>query len=317
MKKLLLLTAFTAALSYAQPSAVYPSAVATFNDLLCATNLTSTTLNGGIDNSVTTMTLTNGTIFSPCGSGFAFRIDDEAIKCTTRATHVFSGCARGFDGTAAASHTNLTPVRAVSLAMHHNQTAAELRAIEIILGIGFGGSNGIWARTAAGVWAARTITGTLNRITITNGDGVSGNPTADIGSDVALISTSSGIPSGMVAPFAVSSCPTGWAEYTAMRGRYVVGLVSGGALEGTAGTVLTNQENRAVGQHSHTITDPGHTHTQSFFGTGPMSIYGSGIDFNNATISGGSAVTGISVNNSGSVAGTNAPYIQLLMCKKN
>lgn len=41
-------------------------------------------------------------------------------------------------------------------------------------------STGIAARTAASTWAVRTITGTSNRITLSNGDGVSGNPTIDI-----------------------------------------------------------------------------------------------------------------------------------------
>ena len=45
-------------------------------------------------------------------------------------------------------------------------------------------SSGIIARTGAGTASARTITGTSNRITVTNGDGVSGNPTLDVGSTV-------------------------------------------------------------------------------------------------------------------------------------
>lgn len=40
--------------------------------------------------------------------------------------------------------------------------------------------SGMVARTAANTVAARTLTGTSNRLTITNGDGVSGNPTFDI-----------------------------------------------------------------------------------------------------------------------------------------
>jgi hypothetical protein len=41
-------------------------------------------------------------------------------------------------------------------------------------------TNGFWARTGAGTGAARTITGTATEITVTFGDGVSGNPTISI-----------------------------------------------------------------------------------------------------------------------------------------
>lgn len=43
-------------------------------------------------------------------------------------------------------------------------------------------ANGIIVRTSSGNVSARTITGTSNRVTVTNGDGVSGNPTVDISS---------------------------------------------------------------------------------------------------------------------------------------
>lgn len=39
------------------------------------------------------------------------------------------------------------------------------------------GANGVVVRTAEDVTTARTITGTANRVSVTNGDGVSGNPT--------------------------------------------------------------------------------------------------------------------------------------------
>lgn len=43
-------------------------------------------------------------------------------------------------------------------------------------------TNGLITRTGAGTVAGRTLTGTSNRLTVTNGDGVSGNPTVDIAS---------------------------------------------------------------------------------------------------------------------------------------
>jgi hypothetical protein len=41
-------------------------------------------------------------------------------------------------------------------------------------------ANGAVTRTAAGTYTSRTLTGTANRIAITNGDGVAGNPTVDL-----------------------------------------------------------------------------------------------------------------------------------------
>lgn len=60
--------------------------------------------------------------------------------------------------------------------------------------------------------------------------------------------------------FNLSSCLSDWTELTATRGRYIIGLLSTGTLASTASTALTNLGNRAVGQHTHSITDPGRTH---------------------------------------------------------
>ena len=46
-------------------------------------------------------------------------------------------------------------------------------------------SNGLVARTAEGAVSARTITGTANQITVSNGDGVSGNPTLSLANGTA------------------------------------------------------------------------------------------------------------------------------------
>lgn len=62
-----------------------------------------------------------------------------------------------------------------------------------------------------------------------------------------------GTPSGIIALHA-TACPNGWTEYTAARGRVVVGVPAGGTLAGTVGSALGNLASR-------TITDlPSHTH---------------------------------------------------------
>ena len=50
-------------------------------------------------------------------------------------------------------------------------------------------SSGLIARTGAGTAAARTITGTANQVVVSNGDGVSGNPTLSLPQSIATTST--------------------------------------------------------------------------------------------------------------------------------
>jgi hypothetical protein len=132
------------------------------------------------------------------------------------------------------------------------------------------------------------------------------------------------VPPGAVTFFNLAACPAGWAEFTQARGLYIVGMPAAGTLAGSpAGqTALTNLENRAVGRHAHTATsvDAGHTHGIIYENWGvtnggnPVSkLSGTGVA--DATESGKASIT-TTVNNAGTVAGTNAPYIQLLACVK-
>lgn len=154
-----------------------------------------------------------------------------------------------------------------------------------------------------------TITGNVN---VSSGVTIDGVDISEVLAEAAV----SGVPAGAVMPFNLASCPTGWAEFTTARGRYVVGLPSGGTLNGTAGTALTNAENRATGVHSHTVTDPGHHHTVGQIGDGAVSGPTGDLHVTGLRDT-GDEVTGLTVDNSTGVAGTNAPYIQLLMCQKN
>jgi hypothetical protein len=136
-------------------------------------------------------------------------------------------------------------------------------------------------------------------------------------------------PGGAVMFFDLASCPAGWTAYENARGRSLVGLQGGGALGATVGSALGDQENRAVGQHSHGVTDPGHGHNVlgsgaalrvpasviSFAGRGAMAtLEPSTGPFDSGIVPG---PTGITVDPSGAVGGTNAPYVQLLACRKD
>lgn len=129
-------------------------------------------------------------------------------------------------------------------------------------------------------------------------------------------------PGGMIAYFNQSQCPSGWTEVVSARGRYVVGLVQGGTLAAQVGTALTNQQNRAVGQHTHAVIDPGHAHVVDY-DTEQLANLGNTIGgtkqqggSDSGTKNTRTAFTGISIANAGTVPGTNAPYIQLLTCRK-
>jgi hypothetical protein len=120
--------------------------------------------------------------------------------------------------------------------------------------------------------------------------------------DGSVQSTAATFPSGAILFFASATCPGGWSEYTAARGRYIVGLNPGGTLGGTSGTALSDLENRPAGQHTHNYS--------------VKWVYGG-----SEIASGGYArfqdETRTTDSGNGLVAGTNAPYIQLLVCKKD
>lgn len=139
------------------------------------------------------------------------------------------------------------------------------------------------------------------------------DPDCSPGETDCTVNTSLAVPQGTVIFFNGSSCPTGYAEVTDARGRYMVGLPSGGSIGSTTGSALSDLENRPVGEHNHTLRakdDDG-----DFNEPGSSSLAKSENTYKDESAD--TSMHSSSILNSGSVAGTNAPYIQFLVCEKS
>lgn len=110
-------------------------------------------------------------------------------------------------------------------------------------------TNGILTQTAADTFTGRTITGTASRLSVTNGDGVAGNPTLDIDSAYvgqATITTLGTVATGTwsATTIAVNKGGTGQTTYT--NGQLLIGNTTGSTLtkatltQPAAGLTITN-----------------------------------------------------------------------------
>ena len=179
---------------------------------------------------------------------------------------------------------------------------------------------------STGVWTIGTSTATL------------GVCAAD-GSTVVNIGGGGSLPSGMIAAFN-AACPAGWTELIAARGRVIIGVPAAGTLAGTVGTALTDLQDKThshtytdVVNHTHSVTDPGHTHLTQRYPTATGGSSGFTIDTSMSgtladnTLPTKAGTTGITVGNpaGGVASGTTSTratsdviaYIQLRYCTKD
>lgn len=128
-----------------------------------------------------------------------------------------------------------------------------------------------------------------------------------------------------------AECPTaeGWNEAAEAKGRYLVGLRSTGVVDADIGAQvgdnLDDTENRAVGDHKHRVQDNEHSHTytrrsgqENSTGQGENTADTTAVNGNTSSESPNVSVEEmIAPSYSVDVIGTPAPYIQLLICKKD
>lgn len=154
-------------------------------------------------------------------------------------------------------------------------------------------------------------------------------PTASVGTNTTQIATAALVFAAMQALYpvgsiysnvAVSTNPAtlfGFGTWVAITGRMVIGLDSSNTAIDTVGETGGSADAIVV-SHTHSITDPGHTHTignssgnNDASGVGPTPQSGTSYTTNSST-------TGISINSTGSSA-TNAnlpPYVVAYVWKR-
>lgn len=127
-------------------------------------------------------------------------------------------------------------------------------------------ANGLVARTAANTSAARTLTGTSNEISVSNGDGVAGDPTLSLPSTVTLTSKALILPNSITLP---ATCSVGqiYMDTDATSGQrlYACQAANTWALQGDGGAgggSAVGGANAVQGSNgSGTFTDTGCTAT--------------------------------------------------------
>jgi len=119
----------------------------------------------------------------------------------------------------------------------------------------------------------------------------SGNMTLPSGASITVgILHGTIVPSGTLI-LTTSTCPSGFTEYTAARGYYLVGVPSGGSVGGTVGSAMGDLSNA---NHNHTVT----TATANFVNT----------------LGSAAAVTSVTSPTGDVARGTIAPYFQIRLC---
>ena len=123
------------------------------------------------------------------------------------------------------------------------------------------------------------------------------------------------IPQGTIAFFALDRCPTeaGWTEFEPLRGRYAVGVPASGQAGLLVGQALTNGESRPAGARLHQYEYQRTVGANVGSGAGPVAA---GKDYDRFSVKGEAGLALARAGDEQLKSGTNAPYVQLLACRK-
>jgi len=132
------------------------------------------------------------------------------------------------------------------------------------------------------------------------------------------------LPTGTAMMFVQTSAPTGWTKSTTHDNkalRVVSGAASSGGTTGFTSVFAARTITTAnMPSHTHTLTDPGHTHGISDLAAISTSTSGSFYRaFGNAALQSTSATTGITIANTGSGTAMDfaVQYVDVIICVKD
>lgn len=158
----------------------------------------------------TNLSITGTTLNATAGAGGYSAIQEEGSGLTARSTLNFIGAGFTAADDAGNSRTNVTLDATLNALAAYN-------------------TNGILVQTAADTFVGRTITGTINRLVVTMGDGVLGNPNLDIAATYAgqtSITTLGTITAGTWQGTTIAGAYGGTGQTTTAVGDLLVGAAS-------------------------------------------------------------------------------------------
>jgi hypothetical protein len=161
-----------------------------------------------------TLSLTLPLSGSDGGAGAAYTVTLSGWSGTTDGDMLYR------NGTAVGTKTPAQARTWLDLTTYYQPLDADLTALAALA------TTGLVARTGAGTVAARTLTGPAAGITVSNGDGVSGNPTLALADDLAALEglSSTGI--------AVRTGSATWAQRTVTSSDSTVTITNPGGVAG-------------------------------------------------------------------------------------